>query len=97
MGIVGKTWFVPTVAEIAADCAEIKATWSPAEQEARLAAAVDWQVWLLAEIMRPMAQASGLLRETVAQDCAGGAISGAYDPNIVPAIDAARGTLEVSV
>lgn len=49
----------PTPDAITNACAEYRAGWSPAEQDSRLTTGVDAQVWLFAEILRPIAIAAG--------------------------------------
>lgn len=64
------TPFTPTLADISEACTAFRAGWSPQEHEARLNDGINQQVWLLAEILRPMAVAAGYTRETTGADSA---------------------------
>lgn len=65
-GTLGLMGFVPTLADIAEGCAEIRAGWSPADFYQRETIATNSQVELLAAMLRPMAIEAGYVRATEA-------------------------------
>lgn len=77
--VSASTVYAPTPDRIARACAEYQAGWSPAECDSRLTAGVDMQVWLLAEIMRPMAVEAGLIPSV--------ASAATEKPKTVPAVE----------